>query len=99
MSVSDWPRAEPALERFYQRLLHAYPRAYRHRHGAEIVTTLLEMAPPGQRRPKPAEVWHLVASGLRQRFRVPAHRPLAVLAAVLALLAGGALGAAAGSWT
>ncbi|GIF41387.1 hypothetical protein Axi01nite_56980 [Actinoplanes xinjiangensis] len=98
MSGSDWPRADPALERIYRRLLHAYPRSYRRTHGAEIVTTLLEMAEPGRRRPRPADAWHLLASGLRHRFRLPAHRPLALIAAVLALLAGGALGAAAGSW-
>ncbi|MFD1372844.1 hypothetical protein [Actinoplanes sichuanensis] len=98
MSASDWPRADPALERFYRRLLHAYPGSYRRRHGAEIVTTLLEMAEPGRRRPRPADVLHLLASGLRQRFRLPAGRPLAWPAAVLALLAAGALGAAGGSW-
>ncbi|GGN87636.1 hypothetical protein GCM10010112_70500 [Actinoplanes lobatus] len=97
MSASDWPHAEPTLERVYRRLLHAYPRPYRRRHGAEIVTTLLEMAEPGQQRPRLADSWHLIASGLRQRFRLP-HRPLAWAAAVLALLAGGAFGAAAGSW-
>ncbi|MEV0899502.1 hypothetical protein [Actinoplanes sp. NPDC049802] len=98
MSTSDWPRADPTLERHYRRLLRAYPRPYRRRHGAEIVTTLLEMAEPGRRRPRPAEAWHLVASGARQRFRLPAGRPLARVAAVLALLAGSAVGAAAGSW-
>ncbi|MEU4163647.1 hypothetical protein [Actinoplanes sp. NPDC026670] len=101
MSASEWPAAEPALERIYRRLLHAYPGSYRRRHGAEIVTTLLEMAEPGRRRPTAAEVAHLLGSGLRQRFRLPSRRPLAWLAALLALLAllaGGALGAAAGSW-
>ncbi|MDI6105050.1 hypothetical protein QLQ12_41345 [Actinoplanes sp. NEAU-A12] len=98
MSTSDWPRADPALERFYRRLLHAYPRAYRLQYGAEMVTTLLEMAAPGQRRPAAADIRHLLASGLRQRFRLPARRPLAWIAALLALLAGGALGAAGGSW-
>jgi hypothetical protein len=89
---------DPGLERAYRRLLRAYPGSYRRRHGAEIVTTLLEMAEPGQRRPGRGEVWHLVASGLRQRFRLPAGRPLAWVFAVLALLIGGGLGAAAGSW-
>ncbi|MEV4277636.1 hypothetical protein [Actinoplanes xinjiangensis] len=56
------------------------------------------LAEPGRRRPRPADAWHLLASGLRHRFRLPAGRPLALIAAVLALLAGGALGAAAGSW-
>ncbi len=98
MSPSDWPQADPALERAYRRLLHAYPRSFRNRHGAEIVTTLLEMAEPGRRHPTAIESWHLLAAGTRQRFRLPAGRPLAWLAAVLALLAGGALGAAGGSW-
>ncbi|MEV6302057.1 hypothetical protein AB0M02_21765 [Actinoplanes sp. NPDC051861] len=97
MTTANWPRTDPALERAYRRLLRAYPGSYRRRHGTEIVTTLLEMAEPGQQRPGRSETWHLIASGIRQRFRVPA-RPLALIAAVLALLAGGGLGAAAGSW-
>ncbi|WP_328473967.1 hypothetical protein OHA21_13920 [Actinoplanes sp. NBC_00393] len=56
------------------------------------------MAEPGQRRPGMGEVWHLAASGVRHRFRLPAGRPLAWVAVVLALLIGGGLGAAAGSW-
>ena len=98
MTTNDWPRADPMLERAYRRLLRAYPRTYRRRHGAEIVTTLLEMAEPGQRRPSRAETWHLIASGVRQRFRLPAGRPFGWAVAVLALLIGGATGAAAGSW-
>ncbi|GAA0450830.1 hypothetical protein Aca07nite_55110 [Actinoplanes capillaceus] len=97
MSTSDWPSASPTLERHYRRLLHAYPSHYRRRHGAEIVTTLLEMAEPGRQRPGLADSWHLIASGLRQRLRLP-RRPLAMLGAALALLAGAAFGAAAGSW-
>jgi len=86
------------LERRYRRLLWAYPRTYRRRHGAEIVTTLLEMAEPGQSRPAAAEALDLIRGGLRQRFRLPAGRPLVVLAAVLCAVIGGAFGAAAGSW-
>ncbi|MBO3738558.1 hypothetical protein [Actinoplanes flavus] len=97
MSTSDWPSAAPTLERRYRRLLTAYPSHYRRRHGAEIVTTLLEMAEPGQQRPGLADSWHLIVSGLRQRLRLP-RRPLAMLGAALALLAGAAFGAAAGSW-
>ncbi|GGN87618.1 hypothetical protein GCM10010112_70490 [Actinoplanes lobatus] len=97
MSTSDWPSAAPTLEHHYRRLLNAYPSHYRRRHGAEIVTTLLEMAEPGQQRPRLADSWHLIASGLRQRLRLP-RRPLAMLGAALALLAGAAFGAAAGSW-
>ncbi|MEU8243469.1 hypothetical protein AB0C07_34885 [Actinoplanes missouriensis] len=98
MTTSDWPQADPRLERAYRRLLRAYPRDYRRRHGAEVVTTLLEMATPDQRRPGAADAWHLVGSGIRQRFRLPAGRPLAALAALLVALIGGAFGAASGSW-
>ena len=91
--------ASPAgHERRYRRLLLAYPGSYRRRHGAEIVTTLLEMAESGHGRPSAAQALHLVACGLRQRFRLPAKRPLAVVAAVLAAIALGALGAAGGTW-
>ena len=86
------------LERRYRRLLWAYPGWYRRRHGTEIVTTLLEMAEPGQSRPARADALDLIRGGLRQRFRLPAGRPLAVLAAVLCAVIGGAFGAAAGSW-
>ena len=96
--TAAWPGADARLERAYRRLLLAYPGRYRRRHGTEIVTTLLEMAEPGRRRPARADTWHLLASGLRQRFRLPAGRPLAWVAAVLITLITGAFGAAAGSW-
>ncbi|MCM4078402.1 hypothetical protein [Paractinoplanes hotanensis] len=86
------------LERRYHRLLLAYPGPYRRGHGTEIVTTLLEMAPPGQTRPSASDVWHLFRSGLRQRFRLPSGRPLVWVAAVLITVVTGAFGAAAGSW-
>lgn len=89
--------ASPA-ERRYRRLLWAYPGPYRRRHGTEIVTTLLDMAESGPGRPTAASALHLVACGVRQRFRLPARRPLAVLAAVLAAIALGALGTAGGTW-
>ena len=41
---------------------------------------------------------HLVLCGLRQRFRLPAGRPLAWAAALLAAVVLGAFGAAAGTW-
>lgn len=81
----------------YQRLLWAYPAAYRRRYGTEIVTLLLEMAEDG-RRPDPRAQLHLVLCGLRQRFRLPWRRPLALLGAVLATVALGAAGAVAGTW-
>ena len=97
-STTSWPAAHDSLERGYRRLLFAYPSRHRHRYGTELVTTLLEMAAPGQRRPRFADALHLVASGLRLRFRLPAGRPLVVLAALLTALALGGFGAAAGSW-
>jgi len=90
--------APAAHERRYRRLLWAYPGSYRRRHGAEIVTTLLELAESGPGRPTAAQALHLVACGIRQRFRLPAGRPLAVLTAVLAAIALGALGGAGGTW-
>lgn len=80
-------------ERRYRRLLWAYPRSYRDHRGTEILTTLLEMAEDG-RRPG----LHLVLSGLRQRFKLPARRPLAWVAALLAAVVLGGFGAAAGTW-
>ncbi|MCU7724610.1 hypothetical protein ODJ79_12860 [Actinoplanes sp. KI2] len=80
-------------ERHYRRLLWAYPRSYRDHRGTEILTTLLEMAEDG-RRPG----LHLLLSGLRQRFKLPARRPLAWVAALLAAAVLGGVGAAAGTW-
>ncbi|GAA2656871.1 hypothetical protein [Paractinoplanes durhamensis] len=80
-------------ERHYRRLLRAYPRSYRDHRGTEILTTLLEMAEDG-RRPG----LHLVLSGLWQRFKLPARRPLAWVAALLAAAVLGGFGAAAGTW-
>jgi hypothetical protein len=98
VTAAEWPRADPRLERAYRRLLRAYPGSFRREHGTAFVTTLLEMAEPGQRRPGVGEVWHLAASGVRHRLRLPTGQPFAWVAAVLALLIGGGLGAAAGSW-
>lgn len=86
------------LERRYRRLLWAYPSDYRRRHGAEIVTTLVEMAEGGASRPGLGTTLHLAACGLRQRFRLPARRPFAVAAAVLTAIVLGALGAVGGTW-
>ncbi|GAA2636097.1 hypothetical protein GCM10010399_81240 [Dactylosporangium fulvum] len=81
------------LERRYRRLLRAYPAAHRD----EILTMLLDAAPPDRRRPTRGEVLDLLGGGLRQRFRLPlGWAPLAV--AVLAVLIGGGLGSALGGW-
>ncbi|GAB1642180.1 hypothetical protein [Krasilnikovia sp. MM14-A1259] len=85
-------------ERRYRRLLWAYPGPYRRQHGAEIITTLLDMAEGGYGGPTVAETLHLVACGIRQRFRLPLRRPFAVLAAVLAAIALGGLAAPGGTW-
>ncbi|WP_061292857.1 hypothetical protein [Herbidospora cretacea] len=57
------------LEQRYRRLLAAYPRPYRERHGDELVGTLLEAAPPGLRRPPLREAISLVTGGLGARVR------------------------------
>lgn len=96
--TAAWPAGDPRLERHYRRLLLAYPRGFRLRHGDELVTTLLEMAEPGRSRPAAGDGWHLFTSGIRHRFRLPAGRPLARVGVVLAALLLTAFGAAAGSW-
>ncbi|MFC4068877.1 hypothetical protein [Actinoplanes subglobosus] len=98
MSAESWPVADERLVRTYRRLLLAYSGPYRRRHGTEMITTMLEMAEPGRSRPSAGEAWHLIHSGVRQRFRLPAGRPLAAVTAVLVAMILGVFGAAAGSW-
>lgn len=57
------------LESAYRRLLLAYPAAYRHARGEEILATLLAAAPSGRRRPPLAEAFNLVYHGIRTRAR------------------------------
>jgi hypothetical protein len=80
-------------ERRYRRLLWAYPRAYRNGHGEEMVSTMLDLPEPGR-----LQMLHLVLCGVRQRFRLPARRPLTWVTALLAAVVLGSLGAAAGTW-
>jgi hypothetical protein len=75
-------------------VLAAFPARVRRRHGAEIITTLAEMT---DGRPSRTDRLRLVADGLRERFRLPARRPLNVLTVAAAMLVGGAIGLAAGS--
>lgn len=85
------------LERRYRRLLRWYPRAYRTDRGTELVTTLLDTAEPGRRRPTRRDAVDLARGGLRQRFRLPLGIGVRV-AAVAAALTLGATGAALGAW-
>ena len=64
-TAAAWPVADDRLERGYRRLLLAYPRRHRHRHGTELVTTLLEMAAPGSAGPASATpcTWSPAACG------------------------------------
>ena len=55
------------LRRRYRRLLVVYPPAYRDLRGEEILTTLAEVARPGQRFPSFREAAGLVVGGLRAR--------------------------------
>lgn len=56
------------LERCYRRLLRCYPRSYRDTRGDELLTTLLDLAPPGRTRPTAGDVADLVEGGLRTRL-------------------------------
>jgi hypothetical protein len=85
-------------ERRYRWLIRAYPKAYRDYRGAEMLTTLLDMAESGRGQPGPGLSAHLVFRGVLQRFRPPARRPLAWLGALLAAVALAAFAGVAGTW-
>jgi hypothetical protein len=57
------------LRHRYERLLFTYPDDYRAAHGDEILSTLLEAAPPTQRFPSWRESTSLLLGGLRMRAR------------------------------
>jgi hypothetical protein len=83
------------LRRAYERLLWAYPRWYRRERGTELVTTLLDDAEPGRRRPTPAEAFDLVRGGLRTRLRLPGGlgvRAVAFLVTLYVAVIGAAVG-------
>jgi hypothetical protein len=73
------------LARWYRRLLLAYPRRYRRGRGQEIMSTLLDAAEPGQRRPQWRDAANLVLRGLMRRFEIPRGPGYAVTAATFAL--------------
>ena len=83
---------ETPLARAYRRLLWAYPRDYRRERGTEMLTTLLDAAEPGRRRPAMRDALNLVVRGLRYRLSVPNH-PGYVVAACTAALAVAVVGA------
>jgi hypothetical protein len=83
------------LLRRYRRLMLVYPRWYRAERGLELLTTLLDDAPPGRRRPTLGDAADLVRGGLRARIRPPRGFG-AYLAAVLVTAGTVLLGAALG---
>jgi hypothetical protein len=86
-----------SLEQSYNLLLRAYPRRYRRIRGAEMLTTLIELAEPGRRRPSWRDAVDLVLGGLRYRFAPPRGRRHLVLATVNAIAFGLVLGSLAAS--
>lgn len=87
------------LARSYRRLMWAYPRWYRRERGAELLTTLLDAAGPGQERPSGADVRDLVAGGIRARLRPPRSAVARIVAGHTALylaVAGAAFGVVVG---
>ena len=79
------------LQRRYRRLLHAYPKSYRHQRGDELLGTLLDLSDPGQRWPAPREARALLLGGLRMRtgadrLPAPAHAWLDSARAALVLM-------------
>lgn len=83
--------SDERLRRSYERLLWAYPRWYRRERGTEILTTLLDAAPPGRRRPSLADALDLVGRGLRRRLappRTPLNRLVAATAATFSAFLG-----------
>ena len=83
------------LARWYRWLLLAYPRRYRRSRGLEIVSTLLDAAEPGQRRPRWRDAANLVLRGLMRRFEIPRGPGYALAAAIFALFC--AFGVSAGT--
>ncbi len=77
-----------SLERRYRLLLHAYPRQYRRTRGAEILTTLLDSAAPGQTWPHWRDAADLVRGGLRYRIMPPRGTGYLVAAGLNAVLLG-----------
>ncbi len=84
------------LARRYRHWLLAYPRAYRHERGPEILATLLDAAGPGRSRPAAREAALLLRHGLGRRVAGFGRRAFVV--AAFAAVLGGLSGIALGSW-
>ncbi|WP_020524137.1 hypothetical protein [Catelliglobosispora koreensis] len=85
------------IEKRFALLLLAFPRHYRRARGAEMLTTLLDGAQPGQQWPSARTALSVVSSGIRCRLRL---RPgkFSRIAAVMTTLAGVIFGATLGIW-
>ncbi len=81
------------LRRAYERWMLIFPRWYRRERGLEMVTALLDDAPPGRRRPSLGEVADLVKAGVRARLGLP-RGLLARLAIIMITLYAALAGAA-----
>jgi hypothetical protein len=88
----------PNLAARYRRLLWTYPRDWRRTHGPDLVTTLLDAAPPDRTRPTRAEALDLLWGGVRLRLRVRGAGAVtaAAVACLFVAVAGAALGGALG---
>jgi len=84
------------LHRRYRRLLWAYPNWYRRERGQEILTTLLDAAQPGQRRPTARDIVDVLGQGIRCRLRPPRGPVYWILVLVVASFASLMGSAAAG---
>ncbi|MER7007846.1 hypothetical protein ABT297_33050 [Dactylosporangium sp. NPDC000555] len=82
----------------YRALLRWYPAAYRAERGEEIIDTYLDLARPGQRWPRPADVADLARGGMRQHLRARNALGLADALPFAASLALAAAAALAGLW-
>jgi hypothetical protein len=82
------------LARTYRILMLAYPRWHRRERGLELLTTLLDDAAPGQRRPRLVDAANVLRAGLLTRLRPP-RTPIAWLITVVVTAAAGLAAAAA----
>jgi hypothetical protein len=58
-----------SLEKRFRVLVGLYPPGWRNVHGEELLSTLLDAAPPGQRWPSPRETMGLIVGASREQMR------------------------------